>query len=162
LPAPSEPALAHDAADNTVFAEVLGNGLLYSINYERRVVLSGIDLGLRGGASFFTYKVAKDEGTGNLTLATFPLVVSAYFGPPRHKLQLGIGATWLYVSTSTDNTGTKFSGGEDGLGLAATAVVGYRYVPPGGGFTFGAGFTPLVRTGKGVLAWGGLSGGYAF
>jgi hypothetical protein len=68
----------------------------------------------------------------------------------------------LYVATSTDSTGTKFSGGEDGVGLAATAIVGYRYVPPGGGFTFGGGFTPLVRTGKGFLAWGGLSAGYAF
>jgi hypothetical protein len=158
------PAVAGDAADspppNTVFAEVLGNGLLYSINYER--MLPAWHLGLRAGASFFTDKISSASGSGNLVLASFPLVASYYLGPLHHKLQLGLGATILYVDASSDSTGTKYEGAVSGLGVAATAVLGYRYVPRGNGVTFGAGFTPLLRETKGFLPWGGVSAGYTF
>ena len=97
-----------------------------------------------------------------ILIATFPVVASWYFGfgATPHKIQLGVGATLLWVDASTDATGTEY--GDTGFAVAATAVVGYRYLPAHGGFTFGAGFTPLWRGGKGVLAWGGANAGYAF
>jgi hypothetical protein len=148
--------------DNQVFLELLGNGLLYSLNYERFFTAWSQRLGLRGGASFITYKISSANGAGNLVLATVPVVASWYWGPSSHKLQLGLGASALYVSAATDATGQRFSGSEEGLGIAATAVVGYRYLPREGGFTFGIGFTPLLRSGRGLLPWGGASGGFAF
>jgi hypothetical protein len=153
-PAPPQPA------SNVVFFEPLGNGLLYSLDYER--FLSPAPFGLRAGASFFTWQVSSSQGAGNLTLATFPFVASFYYGPAPHKLQLGLGATILYFGASTDSTGAKYEGSATGLGFAATGVVGYRYLPPDGGFTFGVGFTPLYRTQKGFLPWGGASAGWAF
>ncbi len=147
-------------APNVVFIELLGNGLVYSVNYER--LLSGGSIGLRAGVSFFTYAVSNASGSGNLTLATFPFVASYYYGTVHHKLQLGLGATVLALSASSDSTGAKYEGSGAGLGVAATAVIGYRYVRPAGGFTFGAGFTPLLRPSKGLLPWGGLSAGYSF
>ena len=149
-----------EEARNAVVAEVLGNGLLYSVDYER--LLFGGKAGIRGGASFLTYGVSHASGSGNLVLATFPLLASYYWGSSPHKLQLGVGATLLYFSASSDATGTKFEGAGDGLDVAATAVVGYRYLPRAGGWTFSAGFTPLFRGAKGLLPWGGLSGGYVF
>jgi hypothetical protein len=158
------PSVAPDAAEappsNAVYAELLGNGLLYSINYER--MLPAYHLGLRAGASFFTDKISSASGSGNLTLASFPFVASYYLGPPRHKLELGLGATILYVDAASDSTGTKYQGSVGGLGIAATAVIGYRYVPRGHGVTFGAGFTPLLRETKGFLPWGGAMVGWAF
>jgi hypothetical protein len=148
-----------DDAQNVVFAEALGNGLLYSIDYER--LLPAWNLGLRGGISYFTWSVSSYGGSGNLSLASFPLVASWYWGSPNHKLQLGLGTTILYLDASTDSEGTSFGGERAGLGVAATGVVGYRYLPRAGGLSFGAGFTPLVRTSS-VLAWGGLNVGYAF
>jgi hypothetical protein len=159
-PAPSVAPERERIAPNAVFVELLGNGLVYSINYER--FLCRWPIGLRAGASFFTYKVSDAKGSGNLTLATFPFVASYYVGSTSHKLQLGLGATVIYLAASTDATGTKYEGPGAGLGLAATAVVGYRYVPMGRGITFGAGFTPLVRPSKGFLPWGGVDVGYAF
>jgi hypothetical protein len=164
-PAPaSETATASAApAPNALFFEALGNGLVYSLSYER--FLSDWDrypIGLRAGASFFTYKISDAAGSGNLTLATFPVIASYYLGPPRHKLQLGLGATILWISASSDSTGTKYEGSDTGLGIAATGVVGYRYLPPRGGLVFGAAFTPLLRASKGLLPWGGLSLGYSF
>jgi hypothetical protein len=161
-PSPPATQTARDEtnARDAVYFEVLGNGLLYSINYER--YFPRYDLGLRGGASFITYKVSSASGSGNLTLASWPLVVSYYWGSPRHKVQLGLGATVLYFDASSDSTGTKFEGAGTGLGVAATGVIGYRYMPKNGGFTFGAGFTPLLRATKGFLPWGGANVGFAF
>jgi hypothetical protein len=149
--------------DNALSLELLGNGLLYSVNYERFVAMGGDGtLGIRVGASFITYGISSSAGAGNLVLATAPVVVSYYWGASAHKLQLGLGASALYVSAATDSTGQKFSSSEEGLGIAATAVVGYRYLPARRGVTFGIGFTPLLRAGRGFLPWGGASVGFAF
>jgi len=155
---PPAPSARETRVVNVVDFEVLGSGLDYSLNYERIYLAWG--LGLRAGASFFTYKLSNATGAGNLTLATFPLVASYYIGPPHHKLQLGLGATILYIDASSDAAGTKF--GSTGLEAAATAVIGYRYLPKCRGLTFGAGFTPLVRAGKPFLPWGGVDVGIAF
>ncbi len=153
------PVVAARTASNVVYAEALGNGLLYSINYER--LLESLHVGIRAGVSYFTYPVSSYGSSGNLTLATFPLVASYYFGTPRHKVQLGLGATILALGVSSDSTGTKFQGERSGGGVAATAVVGYRYLPPDRGFSFGVGFTPLLRSGR-FLPWGGANAGYVF
>jgi hypothetical protein len=156
--APAPPAPTRSAS-NVIFAEALGNGLLYSLNYER--IIDKWNIGLRAGASYFTYAVSTYGKSGNLTIITFPLVASYYVGTPRHKLQLGLGATILYTGVSSDSTGTKFESERSGAGVSATGVVGYRYLPPDGGFSFGIGFTPLLRASS-FLAWGGANAGYVF
>jgi hypothetical protein len=160
-PEPAREAPADEAPSPNVLAfEALGNGLLYSVSYER--LLPSWNLGLRAGGSFFTYEVSRASGSGNLTLVTVPLLASYYLGPVHHKLQLGLGATVIYFAAASDSTGTRFEGDGTGLGVAATGVVGYRYLPVGRGVTFGAGFTPLLRAAKGLLPWAGVSLGYAF
>ena len=149
----------HKAPTNLVFLEPLGNGLLYSLDYER--LLAHDHVGLRVGASWFSWSVSDYGGSGKLTLVSFPIVGSYYVGTQRHKLQVGLGATILYTVASTDTTGTAFGNDRTGLGVAATAVLGYRYLPPDGGFTFGTGFTPLWRPGR-FLPWGGVDAGWAF
>jgi hypothetical protein len=153
------PVSARQTASNVIFAEVLGNGLLYSINYEH--IIERWNIGLRAGASYFTYAVSSYGKSGNLNLASFPLVASYYVGSPTHKLQLGLGATILYTGVSSDSTGTKFESERSGGAVAATAVVGYRYLPPDRGFSFGVGFTPLLRASS-FLPWGGGHAGYIF
>lgn len=165
-PSPAPPASPaspnRPAAANLIFGEVLGNGLLYSVNYER--LIERWSLGIRAGASFFTYAVSSYGASGNLTLLTFPIVASYYLGPESwrgHKVQLGLGGTVLYSDVSSDSTGVKFENERSGFGLAATAIIGYRYLPRDGGITFGIGFTPLLRTSR-LLPWGGANVGYVF
>jgi hypothetical protein len=67
----------------------------------------------------------------------------------------------FYTDVATDSQGVKFDAERSGLGLAASAVVGYRYMPRDGGVSFGVGFTPLVRASK-LLPWGGANVGYSF
>jgi len=144
---------------NDVFFEALGSGLLYSLNYER--ILDKWNIGLRGGASYFTYKVAQQGQSGNVTLVSFPLVASYYIGWGSHHVQLGLGATILYTGVATDSLGVKFDSERSGAGLAANAVIGYRFMPRTGGVSFGVDFTPLLRASK-LLPWGGANVGYAF
>jgi hypothetical protein len=160
-PPPAMPAPPPEtrAGPHVVFAEALGNGLFYTVNYEH--IFDSIHLGLRVGASYFTHSVSTYGGSGNLVFVSFPLVASYYLGSTEHKVQLGLGATILYLDVGTDSQHTKFEGDRAGAGLAATAVIGYRYLPKGRGISFGLGFTPLLRPGR-FLPWGGLNVGYAF
>lgn len=148
---------ARDA--NVVFLQAFGNGLLYTINYEH--IVEPWHLGLRAGASYFTWSVSTYGGSGNLVLWSVPLVASYYVGAGAHRLQLGLGATVMYLGASSDSQHVKFEGDRAGLGVAATASIGYRYVPRDHGIAFGVGFTPLLRPGR-LLPWGGLDVGYAF
>lgn len=158
--APAAPSPTRErTSPNVVFAEALGSGLLYSVNYER--IIDAWNVGLRGGLSYFTYAVSSYGSSGNLTLVTVPVVASYYFGWKSHHLQLGLGGTVLYTDVATDSQGTKFDGERSGVGVAATGVVGYRFIPRDGGLSFGVGFTPLVRTSR-FLPWGGANVGYAF
>lgn len=156
---PAQDSKSAPPASNVVFAEVFGSGLLYSVNYER--IIDSLHVGLRAGASYFTYAVSSYGRSGNLVLVSFPLVASYYFQWANHNLQLGAGATILYTGVATDSQGTAFESERSGLGLAASAVIGYRYLPRDGGITFGVAFTPLVRTSS-LLPWGGATIGYAF
>lgn len=149
---------SHRTARNAVFLEGFGSGLLYSVNYER---VLGEHFGVRAGFSYFTYAVSSYGKSGNLQLLTVPMLVSYYAGWESHKIQIGLGATVIYLGAPTDSEGTAFGGDRAGAGIAASGVVGYRYLPAHGGFTFGVGFTPLLRTSK-ALAWGGASAGWVF
>lgn len=157
---PAQPEARPRTALNDIFFEALGSGLLYSLNYER--IIDKWNIGLRAGASYFTYAVSSYNRSGNLTLVSFPVLASYYYGFWRgHHLQFGLGATLLYTGVATDSLGTSFDAERSGVGVAASAVIGYRYMPRDGGVSFGIGFTPLVRASK-FLPWGGANVGYAF
>jgi hypothetical protein len=155
--ADAKPATPSDGrtANNAVYLELLGNGGLYSINYERMIG----DFGVRVGASYFSVSGSDGTTSASASLMTFPIVASYYLGPGNHKLQLGLGATIFDVSASASTVG--FVGSGSGVSAAATGVIGYRYVPKNGGFDFGIGFTPLLGPG-GLSPFGGMHFGAVF
>jgi hypothetical protein len=132
---------------NVVFVELLGNGGLYSVDYERFVTDS---VSVRAGVS-----VIDVDGGGlvrlRFTAITSPWLANYYVGEGSHKLQLGAGTTLVYDFTDRE------------VSALGTAVIGYRYLPRTAGFTFGIGFTPLVDfSGPSVLPMIGLSVGRNF
>ncbi len=149
------------AAYHVVFAELLGNGIFYSLNYER--LLEGSDFGVRMGAGYMSLSGGSGSATTSAAFLTFPLLFNYYgVGGRNHKLQLGAGATLLYFGASGN---AKSSFAEiSGFVPAPTLAVGYRYLPEKGGFNFFIGFTPLViPTGDpAILPWGGISFGGVF
>ncbi len=139
-----------------MYLELLGNAGLYSLNYERRF---GDKVYGRLGLSYFSVGASAGESSAKVTLMTFPLMANYLVGDGSSHLELGAGALLLYAGGEVDSGGSRSSG--EGVGIAGTATVGYRYQPPDGGFVFKVGFTPLVGVG-GFLPWGGVSFGGAF
>ncbi len=154
------PASPQEPGRNLIFVELGGNGILYTINYDRGLTE---DLSVRIGIGHLE-EGANPISTGPDEIAaqaatTVPVLMSYVHGHQSHRLELGAGVTVIRHS------GTRAMGNQPelpaDLSVLATAVIGYRYVPREGGFTYRAGFTPLLSRG-GILPWGGLSFGYLF
>lgn len=151
--ATSTPAVAQDQrpasgveAVNAVYLELLGNGIFYSINYDRRF---GDAFGARAGLG----------GVGNA--GAVPITLNYLLGGTRHHLELGIGPLIVYgPETFEDEQGDLVTGATT-LAVLGTGTFGYRFQPDTGGFVFRIGLTPFFSTG-GILPWAGLSLGYAF
>jgi hypothetical protein len=161
------PAPAADAGDarghlapNTVFAELGGAGLLYSINYERLV---RDDLGVRVGLATYSLGGVCGQGcafvSGNpsgsnsagASLTFVPLTIS-YVGvrARQHALELGGGVTLAYA----DNVGFRGSSGS-AFGAFTVAMAGYRFHPVGhAGFEFRVGLAALAGNGVGFTVSG--------
>lgn len=145
---------------NLIFLELGGNGILYSINYDR--ALAGgftIRVGVGHLAEGANPIATEQTELASLGAVGLPVLLNYVRGTGSHRLELGAGATVLYTSARAS---TRYRAATPAtITPLATALIGYRYVPRGGGFTYRAGFTPLIST-AGVLPWGGLSVGYLF
>lgn len=138
------------SAKNAFYVELLGNGLLYSVNFDRLVTPH---VSARGGLMFMR---AEDNEENSVEVAVAPVVVSYLFGEGNGRFEAGLGvglatATIDEVDWDTDKAN----------GVYGTGVLGYRYQPLKGGVVFRAGLTPIFTTDQ-FTPWFGLSVGYAF
>lgn len=138
---------------NSIYAEALGTGLVYTLNYERLLSQS---FGLRLGFGYLPVSAEKKNGTTVSESATSaPLTLSWFpFGASSSKLEIGAGLSYIDLTKSVRGFPQVNS-----IGYAG--IIGYRYEDEDGGFLFRAGFTPIILLG-GFYAWGGASVGYAF
>lgn len=148
--APAAAAAAQESAGaspdviQAVYVEALGNGLVYSLNYERAVAPR---TWLRLGAGWV--------GSGG----AFPLTGSYLAGSAPHHFEIGAGpllVVWPDFGDEAEDLGST-----DGTSLLGTGTIGYRYQPASGGLLFRIGATPVFST-EGLLVWGGVSIGFAF
>lgn len=135
---------------NSIYFEALGNGALYSLNYDR---LFTENFGGRIGIMYLSSFDMIFTSAENLLL--IPVMLN-YFSGSEHKLEIGAGV----VIVSADYIGF-FGLGSGGTGIGGTATLGYRYQQTDGGFLFRAGFTPFFGEG-GFQPSGGLSIGFSF
>jgi hypothetical protein len=173
-PQPSAPTRTEPKlAPNSIYAEGLGAGLAYSLNYERLVA---DEVAVRAGFSYLSFGASASSGgqtaSASATFMTFPITAS-YIGirSGKHALELGGGATIMSASGTASGIGASSSG--SGVGALGTAMVGYRIHPlDGGGFNFRVGAMTLMGTGVslsagdpskfGVIPWFYLSLGASF
>ena len=156
LPDPPEiPAPISRTAFNSLFVELAGPGLAYSINYERILGATNLSVRLGFGYIHVSGKVygLLDVGADQDDLSV-PLVVSYYFGTPSHKVQLGLGA--VYRRREEDENGGASTY------VLGTAVVGYRYLPEDGGINLGVAFTPMLGPDKKFTPWFGVTIGLGY
>jgi hypothetical protein len=108
-----------------VYAEGLGNGLIYSVNFDTRILNRPDGPGIRLGGN-----VLKAGGGDFVTF--IPMQVNYVFGT-RHCLEVGAGVTFSYQKEN-DTPGETY--------LFGNACVMYRYQAPKG-FNFRIGWTPI-------------------
>lgn len=131
-------------AHNSVFVELLGNGLFDSINYERFFGDAGPSA--RAGIGYFSI--------GDVRYLSVPLLVNYYVGDGDNMFELGLGA--VVVNKSGSNLVLPC----EGTAVVPTGLLAYRFVPRDGGFNFGFGATPFWA--DKLVLWGGISFGAGF
>jgi hypothetical protein len=154
-------AQAAPVSRNAVYFEMLGNGGLYSFNYERMLTES---LGLRVGFAAWNSPLLWEGGSPPDRYATLPVTVSYLLGRGERKLELGGGVTF------GQGTFDRFDDRRDFTFHTLTGIVGYRSQPPGRGYLFRAGVTPFYSFEDGEEAYpdpgfmlsAGVSFGYRF
>jgi len=143
--------LATNFKQNQLYLELGGNGLIYSINYER---LLSENFTLRGGFGI-TPGLIFVEGT----FIHIPVTASYLIGSKTSKLELGLGATY-FAGKDTEIFG--LDAGDQFL-VFLTGIIGYRYTSPAG-FVFRVLFTPIYNSEEDPYFYPsfGLSFGFAF
>lgn len=161
-------SFAQDSQSNAVepgrqsfYAELGGPGILFSANFDTRFNKSRTGLGVRVGLGFVSgYIVENNSGYYGdpVSVVTFPVQLNYVFGKPNsvNAFEVGAGITIagrkLDVFDFYDETSTSIFG---------TASFMYRRLPKDGGFSWRAGFTPLIAKGY-IQPMVGASVGYNF
>lgn len=147
-----------DIARDAIYGELLGPGILYSINYEHLITPH---VSLRGGFSKWSVPSAFLLVDGSVDFTGFPITLNYLAGEGNSRLELGAGLVPILLSV--DGQVILFGGSVRGRAsvVSGTATIGYRYQPVDGGFVFRIGFTPILLF-KRLIPTGGLSMGVAF
>lgn len=133
-----------DGPKNAVYAELLGNGLIMSFNYDVRLA------GKMGGRLGVGY-----VGGNDASVLTVPVMANYLLGKNGKYFEIGAGIT--YISGST-NFGEDITGST----TIGTFSLMYRSQPVDGGFMWKIGLTPILAEGFFVPYWAGVGLGYAF
>lgn len=144
---------AQSDSHNTLYMELFGNGLTYSLNYDMRFSGKPDGLGGRVGIGYFAID--------GISLATVPLMVNYLMGKNGKYFEVGAGATYLSAADrqNSNPTGSPINRGTGWLGSLS---FGYRSQPIDGGFLFRAGLTPFFDRSSFMPFWPQVSVGYAF
>lgn len=158
-------------AKNMLYAELLGNGFAYSLNYER-LLYNDEKLGISARIGIAPGFIHIFKGFG------LPLELNANFlrHYKGHMAEAGVGFAWFYGKSQFRNEDRELETTPFYNVCDINLRIGYKYAQPGGGFLFRAGFLPVFAVvspkvvrennffpfGKTFTPWAGISVGYAF
>lgn len=151
-----------DYIRKSVYLELLGNSLAYSVNYDMRFKKNQQDgLGFRIGAGGFSITGYDSDGVEvKGSLWTFPIALNYLMGKKRSALEAGLGVTPLILGAKIEVDDEKI--GSTGSGANVFFNLGYRFQPLKNGFTARINWTPIINSGGFIPAWFGISLGYSF
>jgi hypothetical protein len=143
-------APATRTANNSIYIEGLGPGILYSINYDRNFG----DFAGRVGFSYIGLSASSSSSSGgteaHASWITVPLTLTYLgIGSKKNMFELGAGVTVVHVGAgaSTFATTNAESASDSATLLFGNMVFGYRLQPPDGGFLLRAGLSPIFGHG---------------
>ena len=157
-------------ANKLYYTEFGGPGLIMSANFDGRFKSDaqlgfGYKLGVGFGVKVINERI-NDRIDGGAyyedvprTVYAIPMGLNYVFGKPNVKsaFEVGGGVSLLSRKVSWFNYDVKKRGHM--IGYVAFM---YRIVPANGGFSFRAGFTPLIGTAGDLFPMGAVGFGYAF
>jgi len=142
---------------NCIYLELLGTGLLYSINYEHRFAEHW-----NGRVGFTRFSIPTIfEPEMDLGITGFPVLLNHLSGSNSHHFEIGAGVLVLKLNLTGREIWLGMNVNGHATKVIGAASIGYRYQPLKGGFLFRIGATPLIHPG-GIKISGGLSLGAAF
>jgi hypothetical protein len=126
--------------DNSVYLDLIGPGIFYSFNYERRIkVLSKKNtLGIRGGFQYMSIEFVDATDTLRFDMA-FPFGAYYLLSKRAHHFESGCGVTF---------TKSLFQESILPEHVLPYVLCGYRFLRPGGQFIFRIGLSFLYIGGK--------------
>ncbi len=155
-PPPPPPEPTTRTANNALYVEGLGQGLFYSINYDRAFGDFAARVGL-GYISFTDHSSSFTDCSSSSTsctstpvsttasFLTIPLSVSYLgIGSKKHIFEVGAGMTILHVSADASGLFVDNNGKGSSTTVLGDIILGYRLQPPNGGFFLRAGLSPLI------------------
>jgi len=151
------------ASRNSFYAEGGSAGIMFSANIDHRFTESNLGFGGRIGLGFVT---AYEYDTSSyyyrygdqVSTFTLPVQVNYIFGKGNspHTFEVGAGVTYVGKKLEIMN----FYGDKESQVFATFSFM-YRRQPKDGGFSWRAGFTPLIAKGY-IQPFGGVGIGYNF
>ena len=134
--------------------ELGGNGLLWSLNYDRMITEK---ISIRVGYGFFQIsdlffhpdkKEFQDavEDSYDSKVSLVPIVVNYLLGSGNHKLEIGLGIRYAMVEGNDLIFSMPLP--DNGSETSATGVLGYRYHSDTGGFSFRLSLAPIYHEGR--------------
>ena len=150
--------------NKSVFFELGGNGLGFSINYDARFSKSENGFGFRAGIGYFP---AVNTGDADIfvpstpSMLTIPVGINHLAGKAPHYFESGLGITYVNISGSFSSDFWGYSEDASGSAVGFIPSIGYRYAKAGKGFQGRAVISPIIGSG-GFAFWLGLSAGIKF
>lgn len=138
-----EVSLTERRAQN-IYVELLGQGLLFTANYDTRFSNKRNGLGGRIG-------IGAIGGDGD-NIVTIPISLNYLLGEGKNFFEVGIGATYATASVLDTN----------GSAVFGTMSFMYRLQPIKSGFNLRVGFTPIFNADAFIPYYAGISLGYTF
>src|ERR1700743_1771229 len=146
----SDRALAQKTA---VYCEVGGQGIFFSMNYDRRITYTTSGFGVRVGLG---YDVSFDP-----TYMSIPVGLYYMAGDGGNFFEAGVGATYVSITNVPPGGKVDFANKDwngDQKFLFGTLNIGYRHQPKESHLNFRTGLTPMF--GRTVMLIPYLSVGY--
>ena len=150
-----------------IYSEFGGPGVLLSINYDSRIKKGEyLGLGYRVGAGFCiaTFESGNIDAWGypdyyTRSYYTIPIGINYVLGKKgsSHSFEMGAGTTILTRKVSL----FYYDVATPGHFIGHLSFM-YRRVPVDGGFSFRAGFTPVIGTSGDLLPMAAVGFGYSF
>lgn len=132
-----------------VYAELLGSGVIGSVNYDFRLKPGNDGSGMRVGFGYVP------------DVFVFPIGLNVVIGENRVAFEYGVGVS-IAAFLKTKSGNQTFSTGINNLGYMGFLKAGIRFTPKNNGMFYNFNWNPIINNVETRWVWFGLGIGYSW